>query len=138
MVRELHLCGWLCRDHDGILALKERKECTRNRSVMDSIWEFAEMSVDYDDDNLGGRRAVIPNARIRIYATSSKCSLADAMGALAYYLFGYICVDIGYEGYSEFTITNFYCKEFVIGGHDLDKELESYLGKYIHFILEAD
>lgn len=137
-MNELHLSGWLCRDHDGILALKERKECTRNRSVMDSIWEFAEMSVDYDDDNLGGRRAVIPNAHIRVYVTNSKCSLAEAMGTLANYLLGIVRVDIGYEGYSEYTITNYYCKEFVIGGHDLDKELESYLGKYIHFILEAD
>ena len=137
-MNELHLSGWLCRDCDGILALKERKECTIGHSIMDSIWEFAEMSVDYEDDNLGGRLAVIPNAHIRVYVTNSKCSLAEAMGALAYYLLGIVRIDIGYEGYSEYTITNYYCKDFVIGGHDLDRELESSIGKYIHFILEVD
>lgn len=40
-----------------------------------------------------------------------------------------------YIGYSEWTITGFDLDSFVLGGHDLKKELENHLGQYVHFIL---
>lgn len=137
-MKELHLSGWLLRDEDGILALQENKDDWFSESIMDSIWNFADDCLEYEDDGLGGRSAIIPKAGMRIYATTEKCSIDDAVVALLCHLYGEITTDIGYEGYSEWTITGYYCKHFTIGGHNLDEELNQYIGKYVHFVIQCE
>lgn len=136
-MNELHLYGWLTRDSDEILALKKDKN-ERDwyaESIQDSIWDIADSSWRYDNPGLGGRRSVINNAQIFVYATDKECDLDEAMTALVSKMDGAIFSDVGLEGYSEYTITGYYCKEFTIGGHDLDRELDKYIGKYIHFVI---
>ena len=143
-MKRLHLQGWLCYDSDGLIALKSAKNKSENDAhcIQKDIFEFASdtstiNSYYYDSPAFGGQRATIPNAFIRIYATKKECSLEEAEGALVSQLYGFTDNDMGCEGYSEFTITGYYNKTFSIGGHNLAVELEKYLGKYIHFVLEC-
>lgn len=138
-MKELHLQGWLCHDDSGLIALKaSQKDFNYTaHSIQDDIFDFASNSDYYDSPNLGGQRATIPSASIRIYATNKACSLDEATGTLISHLYGCADSDIGYEGYSEYTITGYYNKTFTIGGHNLAVELERYLGKYVHFVLEC-
>lgn len=135
-MKELHLQGWVCYDEDGNISLKTDSSCYEE-SIQESVMYFFDVKEGYDDGHLGAERSIVPNTSLRIYATDKKCSLDEATGSVVANLYGDICSDIGYVGYSEYTITGFYCKEFTIGGHDLAKELDSYRGKYIHFVLEA-
>ena len=137
-MKELHLQGWLCHTSDGLIAVKDDKNASAYfaESIQKSIGHFFNVTDYYEDDSLGGMRDIIPNVSMRMYATNCKCSLDEAIGTVVANLYGNIYSDIGYEGYSEWTITGYYCKQFAIGGHDLTKELNSYIGKYVHLILE--
>lgn len=138
-MKELHLQGWLCHDDNGLIALKASQKDSKYaaHSIQSDIFDFASNSDYYDSPSLGGQRATIPSASIRIYATNKECSLDEATGTLISHLYGCADSDIGYEGYSEYTITGYYNKTFTVGGHNLAAELERYLGKYVHFVLEC-
>lgn len=134
-MKELHLQGWVCHDEDDNISLKPDSHYYRE-SIQNSVMNFFNAK-EYYDERLGAERSVIPNVSLRLYVTDKECSLDEAMGSVVANLYGDIRSDIGYVGYSEYTITGFYCKEFTIGGHDLAKELDSYIGKYMHFVLET-
>jgi len=147
-MNQLHLCGWLYRDGYNLLGFSDAKKNDANvpiyglTAIVDAISELENIQwVEYEDngrrdDGYGGMRTIIPNACVRVYATDKKCSLDDAVKSVALYLDGAADVDIGYAGYSEYTITNYFFREFRIGGHDLDVELNRYIGKYVHFIID--
>lgn len=138
-MNELHLQGWLCHDHDGLIAVKDDKNASAfwAKSIQESIGDFFNGTDYYEDDSLGGRRDFIPNVSMRMYATNRECSFDEAVGTVVANLYGDVYSDIGYEGYSEWTIPGYYCKRFAIGGHNLAEELNSYIGKYIHLVLEC-
>ena len=94
-------------------------------------------NTNYYDDGLGGRLDIIPNVAMIIYATDRKCSLDDASASVVSKLYGLLYSDIENVGYSEYTITGYSCNSFKIGGHDLEKEISAYVGKYIHLVLEV-
>lgn len=127
--------GWVCWDDDHKISLKTDKPY-RER-IQECVADFLGNKDYYDDGCLGAERCVVSDVSLRIYATDQKCSLDEAMGSVVANLYGEVCSDIGYVGYSEYTITGFYCKEFTIGGHDLTNELAGYIGKYIHFVFEV-
>ena len=140
-MREMTIQGWLCHDEDGLIAVKNTKRANRwsADSIQEIIEDFVSKKVErYDDDSLGGRRMFIPNVAMRLYVTDKRCTLDEAVGSLISHMYGDLQSDIGYEGYSEWTITGYYCKEFRIGGHDLAKELERYIDKYIHLVVEYE
>ena len=138
-MKELHLQGWLCHNEDNLISLKASKNDSKYaaQSIQSDIFDFAKNSDYYSSPGLGGQRATIPSAAIRIYATNKECSLDEATGALISHLYGCADSDIEYEGYSEYTITGYSNKTFTVGGHNLAVELERYLGKYVHFVLEC-
>lgn len=139
-MRELHLAGWLYRDHSGLLNLSKSrnpKYFYDSNIIVKKIEYFAPQVCEVSD-GLGGYRSCILNANLRVYATDKECSLDEAMASLAAELDGLVLTDVRNEGYSEWTITGYYVKEFYIGGHDLDRELDQYVGKYIHFVLEYE
>lgn len=138
-MKELHLQGWLCHNEDNLISLKASKNDSKwaAQSIQSDIFDFAKNSDYYSSPGLGGQRATIPSAAIRIYATNKECSLDEATGALISHLYGCADSDVEYEGYSEYTITGYSNKAFTVGGHNLAVELERYLGKYVHFVLEC-
>lgn len=144
---ELHLKGYLCSDSYGIIALSDTNpyECEypwRNygTSIIESIERFADEYGLFGEHNrgLGGRKAYIDDCSMRAYFTDKECELEEAMLAMDLIMYGGdIKTRVDWCGYSEWTITGLDLEEFSIGGHDLEYEFDSHLGKYCHLIIEC-
>ena len=138
----LHLNGFVTSD-DGMIALtkeEQKKWWNGDKPIAESVQDFAREHGwvrDYSD-GLGGTKTLLYGANIRIYVTDKECSLEEAESCLIETLCGDVMTDIALEGYSEYTITGYCLEDFSIGGHDLEQVLTSYIGKYIHFILEVE
>lgn len=141
-MRELHLQGWLYYDYDGCIALTDNKDdhAWRAKSIQRSIGDYFNCTEVYDTTNgtLGGLRDVIPNVSMRMYVSNEKSSLDESVEATVLSLFGEVVSDIGYEGYSEWTITGYSCNQFTIGGHNLENEFKTHVGKWVHLIIEQE
>lgn len=137
---KLHLNGFVTTE-DGMSALSPTlpKTWWGVECIARSVEKFAGEHgwVRNYIDGLGGTKTILHNANLRIYATDKECSLEEAENCLIRTLYGDMTTDIALEGYSEYTITGYCLEDFSIGGHDLEQELISYMGKYIHFILEV-
>ena len=143
----LHLQGYICEDYDYVISLSpiKCKYCCYGNSILTKIEKFAEMNGEvktlnpYDDDywGLGQTNTRIENVNLRIYVTENECTLEEAESSLIDKLYGVLTTETELEGYSEYTITGLDINDFSIGGHNLEKEIRSYMGKYMHFVLEC-
>lgn len=135
-MKTLIIQGWLTRDEEGLLAVNKERDDSPDyaRSIQLRIHDTFSQYIQHYDNYLGGEKAIIPNASIRVYATNKECDLTDAMSAFVGHIDGILISNLENYGYSEWTILGYYCAEFKIGAHDLDKELNRYIGKYIHFV----
>jgi hypothetical protein len=138
---KLYIEGWLSTDDDGMIAVKENKDESdwMAESLPSKIKSFAYNHGRVRDVNkgLGGTKSYIFDANIYIYFTNEKSSFEEAQESLVCKLYGDVETDIRLCGYSEYTITGYNLEEFSIGGHDLENELNSHLGEYVHFVLEC-
>lgn len=134
----LHIKGYLGYD-DDIPIVKEKESSYYGESIPRMIEDFARHSgfVEDYETGLGGTKSYIPNTNMRLYVGNKECSLDEIVIELVNTLFGNLSTNVSLEGYSEWTITGYCLEDFSIGGHDLDQELRSYDGKYIHLILEV-
>lgn len=138
----LHLEGWLTET--GGVELYENRHSKgvlsyRVGYVAELVAEFAEKVGSRIETfkHLGETHASINNVNMRLYVTNSKCSLEDATFALVDKLEGCCVVETSLCGYSEWTITGMDVDQFTIGGHDVERELLTYKGKYVHLVLEV-
>lgn len=136
----LHIKGYLDYD-DGIPVVKEKEDSRSyyGKSIPQMIEDFARYSgfVEDYETGLGGTKSYIPNVNMSLYVGSRECSLDEMIVELVNTLIGSVSVNVSLEGYSEWTITGYCLEDFSIGGHDLDQELRSYEGKYIHLVLKV-
>ena len=131
---QLYLKGFLKHDWDGNAEIN-------GHTVANSVLAFAD-GVDcgtrWDtDDDLGEEHCIIKNVNARMYVTEEECSIEDAEIALLDKFEGVCQTDTSLVGYSEWTITGMGVDNFTIGGHDIEKILQSNIGKYVHFIIEC-
>ena len=136
----LHIKGYLDYD-DGIPVVKDKEDNPSyyGLSIPIMIEDFSRHNgfvKDYET-GLGGTKSYIPNANMRLYVGNKECSLDEIVVELVNTLIGAVNVNVRLEGYSEWTITGYYLEDFSIGGHNLDQELKSYKGKYIHLVLKV-
>ena len=138
-MNQIHLHGWLYRDYDKMLCVRQKTKpnVLHDKNIIEEIEKIAKIKVD-TTEGLGGRRVYIPNVRMRVYATDDVCNLDEAIGSLVDKLYGEMFTNVRNTGYSEWTITGLHVEDFRIGGHDLNTELDRYIGQYIHFILEYE
>jgi hypothetical protein len=144
---ELHLKGYICRDHDGIVALSESNPNEREYSwgvygdsIIESVESFAQNygMTGRIHTGIGGRIAYIENCNLRAYFADKECDLNTAMIAMDVLMYGGdIKTKVRLCGYSEWTITGLNLEEFSIGGHDLNREFDSHYGEYCHLIIEC-
>lgn len=143
----LHLQGYICEDCDYVISLSPNKSkyCCYD-SILAEIERFAETNGKvktlnpYDDDGylgLGQTNTRIENVNLRIYVTENECTLEEAESSLIDKLYGVLTTETELEGYSEYTITGLDVNDFSIGGHNLEKEIRSHMGEYMHFVLEC-
>lgn len=138
---KLYINGWVSTDDDNIIAVKDNKDdsCWQANSLPKLIKEFAyeHGRVRNVNKGLGGTKSYIFDANIYIYFTDEKSTIEEAQESLIYKLYGDVETEIRLCGYSEYTITGYSLEEFSIGGHDLESEISSHIGEYMHFILEC-
>lgn len=142
---QLHLKGYICTDHDGIIALRDSEPDqwswnNYGKSIIESIEEFAEANgmTGYHHNGLGGKKSYIDDCIMRAFFTDVKCELREAMLAMDLFMYGGdIKTKVSKCGYSEWTITGLNLDEFTIGGHSLRYEFSSHAGKYCHLIIEC-
>lgn len=140
---ELHLEGYITTNYDEIISLTpDLSSKSKEESIIDSIEGFAEIKGTFyeHDDGLGGRISCIENCNLRIYYTSKKCTLEEAMQAMDVTMYGNdgtITTRVDWVGYSEYTITGLYLEDFSIGGHDLEDELIDHYKQYAHILIDC-
>lgn len=133
---ELQLEGWIGLDEKSELGLsKTKSEYARN------YWNISEKIMNYfgyekTDVGFGQKTTFIPNAHLSCWFSDEQCTLEETqMNFESYSITGELLTAGHYVGYSEWTITGFDIDCFIIGGHDLNKELRQHEGQYIHLIL---
>jgi hypothetical protein len=138
---ELHLKGYIGNDYHGIIALDEKiSDKNEGNSIISSIENFANENglCGPHKKGLGGTRSIIDNCNIKIYFTDKECELEEAIEAFEVLLYGGdVETKVDKVGYSEYTITGLVIDKFKIGGHDLEAEIRSHYGEYMHFIIEC-
>lgn len=138
---KLYINGWVRTNYDGIISTtdKEQYSSWEVHSIPDAVESFAEENgvTREIQDGLGGTKSYIWDSNIYIYFTDKKSTFEEAQGSLICELYGDVETDIRLTGYSEYTITGCYLEEFTIGGHDLEAEISSHIGEYMHFVLEC-
>lgn len=72
---------------------------------------------------------------VRYFITDKENTENKAKEKLLHKLSGDLSVKYELEAYSEFTVLEWE-QELIVGGHDLIKELESFMGKYLVLIIE--
>lgn len=133
----LILNGWLTND-DGV-ALRNNKESYWGNVIAEKVRYWADdVGVAWKDDiGLGRDHGIIKDVNMRFYITDDQCTLEEAEIALVDKFEGVCMVNTSLVGYSEYTITGMNVDEFTIGGHDIEKELHSYIGKYCWIVIEC-
>ncbi len=110
-------------------------------NIKDFILKNSDIGVYVDKDDtltLGGEIHTIPNCNIMIWFSRGEKTIEEVQKSMTAILYGgSYSTDIDYEGYSEFTITDYTLNNFTIGGHDLRRIFESKRGKYCNFVLQA-
>lgn len=135
--------GYIEIDRSGYPILTKKKGCMNDsinliEDIKKTILSNSKFGT-YEDKNtmLGGEIHTVPNCNISIWFTKGEKSISDVQNTVIALLYGgAYSVDVDYEGYSEFTITDYNLNEFTIGGHDLKKIFENKIGKYCNFRME--
>lgn len=139
---ELHIEGFIDLDNCFNITIGEKRSNISNylldSSVGKRILDFAESNgllYCETEVGLGTRSTVIENASIRIFISDAKCTLYESEKRLLDELNG-LCEVQGFnKGYDEFTILGLEIDTLRLGGHDLNKMLESHIGDYCHLII---
>ena len=138
----LYIKGYLTTDWDGLPATTQTKEMWSyaQTSIVKKIEEYAQEHgfLREKTTGLGGHQSYIKNCNMKAFFSKKECSLVEAhrnFDAVVYG--GDITTDTSYTGYSEWTITGMDLDEFVIGGHNLEREFSSHMGEYMHLIIEC-
>ena len=138
---KLYIKGWVTTDSDGMVAVKADKD-GGDWSAYDIPYQVKDFASDNGrvrdvNKGLGGSKSYIFDASLYIYFTKEESTIEEAQESLICELYGDVETEIRLCGYSEYTITGFSLEEFSIGGHDLESEISSHMGEYMHFVLEC-
>ncbi len=140
---KLELSGWLTKDYDGIIGLKQNKDAMSY--MVDSIPDSIQKTFGYQRYNkgLGQKITYLPRISVRIFYADQECTLEQVQTEflvknLGWHeeILGEIKLQLNYVGYSEWTITGMDLVNFTVGGHDIDSELSSHLGEFCWIIFD--
>lgn len=90
------------------------------------------LNFPYDDEGASH----IHGVQLRLYYSSHKCTLDEAMEGFVKELYGLATFTGEAYGYSEYTIEGFYIHSMRMGGHDIREIIKSLDGQYVHFVME--
>ena len=138
----IHIEGFLA--HDDYNELYISGSCyslpeTIQISIVNESHNFYEKEVD-EEENIN-ISMLIPKVSLRIFFSSDKCSLDDAMNNQILASIGELDILQYWYGYSEYTIEALSIEKFQLisndgGKHDLKQIFNNYIGKYVHILIE--
>lgn len=108
-------------------------------SIVNETHNFYEKEVD-EEENIN-ISMLIPKVSLRIFFSSDKCSLDDAMDNQILASIGELDILQYWYGYSEYTVEALSIEKFQLisndgGKHDLKQIFNNYIGKYVHILIE--
>lgn len=138
------VCGILSSKKDGYFGDEDVYYLTTNSkelleiSLMKAFEELGLIdSIEFENVGNGTtyNKYVVPNISIQIYASEHKQSLDQLKEYQILDSLGLLDFEVDWLGHSEFTIDDFSISNFTIGGHDIMKVLETYIGKFVYIII---
>lgn len=140
----LYINGYLTHDsygHPAVCSNKDYQYSYNTESIITRIETYADSHgfLRQKQTGLGGRQSYIRSCNMKAFFSKKECSLVEAHRRFDAVMYGGdIVTDTSYTGYSEWTITGLDLDEFTIGEHDLEREFNSYMGYYVHLIIECN
>lgn len=138
----IHIEGFLVNDDCNELCISG--SCyslpeTIQISIVNETHNFYEKEVD-EEENID-ISMLIPKVSLRIFFSSDKCSLDDAMDNQILASIGELDILQYWYGYSEYTVEALSIEKFQLisndgGKHDLKQIFNNYIGKYVHILIE--
>ena len=131
--------GYLCHEYHE-LRIKDKKGngWASSENFSDLLYRLGEKIgvSSYSKKGIGEYHTCIPDVLVTIYSSDNELSRDECTEAVVEQMFG--CIhSIGKNfGWSEWTIGGCDLETLEVGGHDILRELESHVGKYIHFIIK--
>ena len=89
-----------------------------------------------DDDCFESTLEVIPNVKLQIYSSDKELPLDKVEENHLREVLGDVTLEGSQNGYSEYTIMGFDIERLWLGGHDVQKIIDSYGHKYLHILME--
>lgn len=131
------ISGYIDKNYDGWATINEN-------AFADFMYEFSEdnhIGLAFETDNdLGGKRTIIPNCNISMYFSNEPMEFEKAQEKFLKNYFsgeGIYEMEANYVGYSEWTIIGFELDKCQLGGHNLNDILLSNIGKYVNIVVVA-
>lgn len=91
-------------------------------------------SFDYEEES----EDVLEDIIFKMYSSDKECSLEEAEHGHLEQMLGALTLTGQEYGYSEFTTEGFNVHSATMGGHNLQKIIDSKAGKFLHITLEQD
>ena len=138
----IHIEGFLVNDDCNELGIKGRCYSLPEMIYFDIVNEshnFNEKEVD-EEENIN-ISMLIPKVSLRIFFSSDKGSLDDAINNQILASIGELDILQYWYGYSEYTVEALSIEKFQLisndgGKHDLKQIFNNYIGKYVHILIE--
>ena len=138
----IHIEGFLVNDDYNELGIKGRCYSLPEMiyfAIVNESHNFYEKEVD-EEENIN-ISMLIPKVSLRIFFSSDKCSLDDAMDNQILASIGELDILQYWYGYSEYTVEALSIEKFQLisndgGKHDLKQIFNNYIGKYVHILIE--
>ena len=140
----IHIEGKLYDGGDGV-ELQDFYESLAEK-IASELWtnctNCRKSRLDVEEDNNQIEASIfIPRISFRAYFSDNKCSLNEAENNQILLSIGALDIFQEWYGYSEWTIMGYDVENFKLvsedgGEHDLEKIFKSYIGKYVHILID--
>ena len=130
--KNLHLEGFIEKHEDGV-RFKGDYESIAN-TVANAL-----VGTDsaFEDSYSTNASLYNPKVFFRFYSSADKETLDEVQKKHILQITGALDIYETWYGYSEYTIEGYSVEHFMVGGHDIEKELSSYNGKYVHILIDV-
>ncbi|MDP9675300.1 hypothetical protein J2W97_001283 [Paenibacillus jamilae] len=131
MNKTIRVSGRISKDAEGILlGHKVLGEFIVNELTHEEFPKYGENRYSGKDSNGIWKFYNHPLAFVQIYLSNKEITYEEAIDYQILSSIGELDIQVDWVGYSELTISYFSTEHMTVGGHDIEKILSSYLGKY--------
>lgn len=140
-MKNIHICGWIEKDWCNFPSIDDVPIHRLLNDMIDALGVKTKDSHCYDDEydyNID-ISTLVENVSIQVHVSDKEITLDDANYNNILMSIGELDICETWYGYSEYTIEGYDIESFRLigndGGHDLNKILLNYVGKYLNMIV---